>query len=72
MAMLSEVMEVMNNHSEKCDTVENTVMVLAVSGDNGCAPLEEMLIELVKDTSLSSHHQDLLLALLLDYSDVFA
>ena len=38
-AVLSEVTEVMSNHSEKCDTVENTVMVLAVSGDNGCAPL---------------------------------
>ena len=32
-----------------------------------------MLKELVKDdTSLSSHHQDLLLALLIDYLDVFA
>ena len=29
-------------------------------------------MEIVKNTSLSSHHQDLLLTLLLDYSDVFA
>ena len=36
------------------------------------APLEEMLIELVKNSSLASHHQDLLLALLMEYSDVFA
>ena len=35
-------------------------------------PLEDMLIELVKDSSLSSHYQDLLLALLMEYSDVFA
>ena len=47
-------------------------MVSAVSSDNGCAPLEEMLIELVKDSSLSGHHQDLLLALLMEYSDVFS
>ena len=40
-------------------------MVLAIITDNGCALLEEMLIELVKDTSLSSYHQDLLLALLI-------
>ena len=62
----------MTDHSENYVTVENTVMVSAVSSDNGCTPLEEMLIELVKDTSLSSHHQDLLLALLMEYSDVFA
>ena len=71
-AMLSEVTEIMTDHSENSDTVENTVIVSAVSGDNGCAPLEEMLIELVKDSSLSGHHQDLLLALLMEYSDVFA
>ena len=70
-AVLSEVTEIMTDHSEN-DTVENTVMVLAVSTDNGCTPLEEMLIELVKDSSLSTHHQDLLLALLMEYSDVFA
>ena len=71
-AMLSEVTEIMTDHSENSDTVKNTVTVLAVSSDNGCVPLEEMLIELVKDSSLSSHHQDLLLALLMEYSDVFA
>ena len=69
-AMLLEVTEIMTDHSENCDTVENMVVVSAVSSDNRCAPLEEMLIELVKDTSLSSHHQDLLLALLMEYSDV--
>ena len=52
--------------------MENPVMMLAVSSDNGCTLLEEMLIELVKDTSLSSHHLYLLLALLIDYSQVFA
>ena len=71
-AVLSEVIEVMNNNPEECDIVEDTVMVSAVCGDNGCVPLEEMLVELVKDTSLSSDHQDLLLTLLIDYSDVFA
>ena len=70
--MLSEVTEIMTDHSENFDKVENTVMVSAVSSDIGCAPLEEMLIELVKDSSLSGHHQDLLLALLMEYSDVFA
>ena len=44
----------------------------AVFGEGGCASLEEMLMEFVKDISLSSHHQDLLLVLLIDYSDVFA
>ena len=71
-AMLSEVTEIMIDHSENSDIVENTVMVSAVSSDNECAPLEEILIELVKDSSLSGHHQDLLLALLMEYSDVFA
>ena len=71
-AVLSEVTEIMTDHSENSDTVENTVMVSAVSSDNGCTPLEEMLIELVKDSSLASHHQDLLLALLMEYLDVFA
>ena len=71
-AVLSEVMEVMNNNPEECDIVEDTVMVSAVCSDNGCVPLEEMLMELVKDTSLSSDHQDLLLTPLIDYSDVFA
>ena len=51
--------------------LENPVMMLADSSDNGCTLLEEMLIELVKDTSLTSHHQYLLLALLIDYSQVF-
>ena len=71
-AVLSEVAEVMNDQPKKCDIVENTVVVSAVNDDRGYAPLEEMLIELVRDTSLSSHHQDLLLTLLIDYSDVFA
>ena len=43
-AMLSEVTEIMTDHSENSDTVENTVMVSAVGSDNGCAPLEEILI----------------------------
>ena len=72
MAVLSEVMEVTDGHSEDCNTEECEVTVSTVFGDNGCASLEEMLMELMKDTSLSSHHQDLLLALLIDYSDVFA
>ena len=71
-AVLSEVAEVMNDQPKKCDIVENTVVVLAINDDSGSAPLEEMLMELVKDTSLSNHHQDLLLTLLIDYSDVFA
>ena len=71
-AVLSEVAEVMNDQPKKCDIVENTVVVSAVNDDSGSAPLEEMLMELVKDTSLSSHHQDLLLTLLIDYSDIFA
>ena len=71
-AVLLEVTDIMENHSGKCDRVENTVMVSAVGGDNGDALLEEMLTELVEKTSLSSHHQDLLLALLIDYSDIFA
>ena len=72
MAVLWEITEIMTDHSENFDIVENTAMVSAVSTDNGCALLEEMLTELVKDTSLSSYHQDLLLALLMEYSDVFA
>ena len=48
--------------------MENPVIMLAVSSDNGCTLLEEMLIELVKDISLSSHHQYLLLTLLIDNS----
>ena len=72
MAVLLEVTEIMTDHSENSDIVENTAMASAVSTDNGCALLEEMLIELVKDTSLSSYHQDLLLAFLMEYSDVFA
>ena len=47
-------------------------MVSAVGGDNGDAYSEEILTELVRDTSLSSNHQDVLLTLLIDYSDVFA
>ena len=71
-AVLPEVTDIMENHSGKCNRVENTVMVSAVGGDNGDALLEEMLAELVEDTSLSSHHHDLLLAILIDYSDIFA
>ena len=70
-AVLSMVMEVTDSHSEDCDTEEAAVTVSAVYDEGGCASLE-MLMELVKDTSLSSYHQDLLLALLIDYSDVFA
>ena len=36
-----------------------------------CA-FRKTLIELVKDTSLSSHQQDLLLASLIEYWDMFA
>ena len=42
-----------------------------MGGDDDCIPLEEVLVDMVKDTSLSSHQQDLLM-LLVDYSDVFA
>ena len=38
-AVLSEVTEIMTDHSENSDIVESTVMVSAVSSDNGCAPL---------------------------------
>ena len=59
-AVLSEAMNIMDDHSR------DTVMVSAICGDD-CAPLEKLLMELVKDTSLPSHHQDMLLALLVDY-----
>ena len=72
MAVLLKVTGVMNNHPEDLNTVENTFIVSAVSDDNRCPPLEEMLMESMKGTSLSSHHQDLLLALLIDYLDVLA
>ena len=71
-AVLMEVTEITTDHSENFDTVENTVMVSADSSDNGYTPLEEILIESVKDFSLSTHHWDMLLPLLMEYSDVFA
>ena len=46
-AVLSEVMKVMDNHSEEHSVVEDTVMVSADCSDNECVPLEEMLVELV-------------------------
>jgi len=57
---------VMDNLEEDANSVS------AVSSDDGCAPLEEVLADLLKDTSLSTHQQDLFLTLLLDYTDVFA
>ena len=48
------------------------VAVLSVNDGNKDTVLEDMLMEIGKNTSLSSHDQDLLLTLLLDYSDVFA
>jgi len=45
----------------------NDVPVSVGSGEEGY----EASADLVKDKSLSSHQQDLLLALLLDYADVF-
>ena len=50
-AVLSEAVNIVDDHSA------DTVMVSAVCGDD-CAPLEELLMELVKDTTLPSHHQD--------------
>ena len=61
-ALLSEVSEVMDSQLE-CEA-ENMTVVSNVRGDDECASLEEMLGELVKDTSLSDHQQDLLLTLL--------
>ena len=68
-AVLSEVMEIEDNRLEDMNDV---VAVSSVSDSNKDTVLEDMLMEIVKGTSLSSHHQDLLLTLLLDYSDVFA
>ena len=50
----------------------NDVPVSAVSGEEGYTSLEEALAGLVKDMLLSPQQQDLLMALLLDYADVFA
>ena len=62
-AVLSEVMEIEDNRLEDMNDV---VAVSSVSDSNKDAVLEDMLMEIVKGTSLSSHHQDLLLTLLLD------
>lgn len=71
LAKLSEVNMVIDM-SEVSDVAEDTVPVATVGGDECCIPLEEVLADLVKDTSLPDHQQDLLLMLLVDYSDVFA
>ena len=68
-AVLSEIMEIVD--SQLGDT-NDAVAVLSVSNNSDNTLLEEMLMELAENTSLSSQHQDLLLILLLDYSDVFA
>ena len=68
-AVLSEVMKIEDNRLED---MNDAVAVSSVSDSNKDTVLEDMLMEIVKGTSLSSHHQDLLLTLLLDYSDVFA
>ena len=47
-----------------------TQFLSTVICDDSCAPLEEVLADLVKDTLLSTHQQELLLTLLLDYADV--
>ena len=62
-------MEIEDNQLENMNDV---VAVSSVSDGNNDTVLEDMLMEIVKNASLSSHHQDLLLTLLLDYSDVFA
>ena len=71
-AVLSEVVDIGDNPSEEHNVMENMVKVSAVGGDKERPLIEEMLMELVKETSLSGQHQDLLLTLLLDYSDIFA
>lgn len=71
MAVLSEVKESMDDFSGEHDVVQDPVTVSAC-GDGEGDTLEDILTKLVKETSLPSHHQDLLLALLLDYSGVFA
>ena len=73
-AVLSEVMKIEDNRLEDMndEDMNDAVAVSSVSDSNKDTVLEDMLMEIVKGTSLSSHHQDLLLTLLLDYSDVFA
>ena len=71
-AVLSEVVDIVDNPSEEHNVMEDTVKVSAVGGDKERPLIEEMLMELVKETSLTGQHQDLLLTLLLDYSDIFA
>ena len=62
-AIMSEISEVKS---------DDFVSVSAISQQDCNHALEEVFQELVKHTYLSSHQQDLLLALLLEYSDVFA
>ena len=71
MAVLSEVVDIGDNPSEEHNMMENTVKVSAVGGDKERPLIEEMLMELVKETSLSGQHQDLLLTLLLDNIQIF-
>ena len=61
-AIISEISEVKG---------DDLVSVSAISQQDCNHALEEVFQELVKNTSLSSHQQDLSLALLLEYSDVF-
>ena len=65
-----EVVDVMDSHSVEHSVVENTVIISEVCDDKECSLLEEMLLELVKDTSLAGQHQDLLLTLPIDYLDI--
>ena len=61
-AVLSEVMKIEDNRLED---MNDAVAVSSVSDSNKDTVLEDMLMEIVKGTSLSSHHQDLLLTLFL-------
>ena len=68
MAILSEVVDIGDNPSEEHNVMENTVRVSAVDCDKECPLIEQMLM----GVSLTGQYQDLLLMLLLDYSDIFA
>ena len=62
-AIMSEISEIESN---------DFVSVSAICQQDCNHDLEEVFQEIVKSTSVSSHQEDLLLALLLEYSDVFA
>ena len=62
-AIMSEISEVKSNDCESVSTINQ----------QDCDhDLEAIFQEIVKSTSMSNHQQDLLLALLLEYSDDFA